>query len=71
MPSGRVQFLVSQFRIGGVVLYDLSVPDWKVCFLRAEDIFPHQICALGKTVLASPPHMKWFVFQVYFDILRA
>ena len=33
-------------------------------FLREEDIFPHQICALGKTVLVSPPYVKWFVFQV-------
>ena len=44
-----------------------TAPDWKVCFLRAEDIFRHQICTLGKTVLTSPPHMKWFIFQAYFS----
>ena len=32
-------------------------PDWKVRFLRAEDIFPRQICALRNTTLAGPPHM--------------
>ena len=46
--------------------FQLQFPDWKVCFFRAEDIFPHQICTLGKTVLASPPHLKMYIFQVYF-----
>ena len=42
----------------------VSYPAWKVCFLRAED-FPQQICALRKTDLESPPHLKWYIFQVY------
>ena len=41
---------------------DYHKPDWKVCFLRAEDIFPRQICALGKTTphTASPYEMTHF-----------
>ena len=31
-------------------------PDWKVCFLRAEEIFQSQICALGTS--PSPPQVK-------------
>ena len=29
--------------------------------------FPLQICTLGKTALASPPHITWHIFQVYFS----
>ena len=47
--------------------YTGHYPDWKVCFLRQEDIFHSKICVLGKTALASPPHMKWDIFQEYFS----
>ena len=35
------------------------IPDWEVCFLRAEEIFYSQMCALGKTTprIASPHEM--------------
>ena len=44
-----------------------TIPDWKDCFLPAEDIFPRQICALGKTIpaLSSPYEMTYF--QAYFS----
>ena len=59
MPSPRISPNLRAFAA--------MFPDWKVCFLRAEDIFHSQICALGKTTLASPPHMKWVIFQVHFS----
>ena len=43
---------------------DLS--GWKVCFLHADDIFPRQICALGKTTPAPPPPYEMTYFSSMF-----
>ena len=48
-----------------------TLPDWKVCFLRAEEIFYSMICALRETTPSSPFHMKWDIFKYIFQILRA
>ena len=39
----------------------------KFVFRARKIFFPHQICALGKTVLASPLHMNWYIFQACFS----
>ena len=62
----------------GIIVHDLkeysTILLWRPLKARLESFFSargrysrHQSCALGKTVLASPPHMKWFIFQVYFS----
>ena len=60
--------------MGAVHVY----PDWKVCSLEEKDIFPRRICALRKTTLAGPLHMKQYLFvgtypldQYIFQILLA
>ena len=42
-------------------------PDWKVCFLRAEDIFPRQFARLEKPHQHCLPYVKWHIFQAYFS----
>ena len=41
------------------------MPDWKVCFLRAEDIFSRQICALEKPPSQHPYICTGIFFKGY------